>query len=43
MRNTTLRRLKHRDCTVSRTLLTSESSQQKNPGILNGINILLVV
>ena len=27
--NTTLRRLKHRDCTVNRTLLTSESLQQK--------------
>ena len=35
MRNTTLRRLKHRDCTVNQTLLTSESSQQKNRGILN--------
>jgi len=35
MRNTTLRRLKHRDCTVDRTLLTSESSQQKNLCISN--------
>jgi len=30
-------------CTVNLTLLTSESSQQKNLGISNGINILLVV
>jgi hypothetical protein len=35
--------IEHRDLTVNRTLLTSESSQQKNLGTLNGINILLVV